>query len=248
MRISLRRTAIAAAFLLSTAGALPVRAQEFRNLDFEASVLETGATTTFARVPGWTFSGEEPFPNPYGNDSLFFGVHIGLVPLQRMASDLVDANAPPPLQGHFSVYMGPAPHLDSTALFPWMEQTGRIPDNARSIRLAGDLDPLFVRDPSRPGWRLTLGGTEIPLIELPNGVVSGDVSALAGSTLPLRIAIDQSYHLNMGGGQIRTQFLFDSIRFSPLEFTEVPEPAGGLIALATLTAYALTLHRRGRDT
>jgi hypothetical protein len=233
-------TAFCMVTIISTHAA---RGQEFQNLDFEASVVETGETFTFARVPGWTFSGEETFSQPFGTDALFFGVHIGLVPLQRMASDLVDANGPPPTQGHFSVWMGPAPHQDYAALFPWIEQSGRVPTEARSIRLAGQLDPLFVRDPSLRGWHLTLGGTEIPLIELPNGVLSGDVTALAGSTVPLRIAIDQSYHLAVHGSKIRTNFLFDAIRFSPLEFTEVPEPAGGLLATIGLASYALVSHR-----
>ncbi len=169
-----------------------------------------------------------------------------------MATDLVTQPpflvGPPPIQGHFSVHMGPAPHQDYAALFPWMEQTGRVPADAQSIRLAGQLDPLNLGAPSRRGWHLTLGGTEIPLIELPGGVLSGDVTALAGMTVPLRITIDQSYYRDLGfGGKQRTNFLFDAIRFSPLQFTEVAEPAGGVMMMLGLTAHALSSRRRLRS-
>lgn len=248
MRITISRWAAATAVcLVSFILSATVLAQEFQNLDFEASVIQTSDPFIFAKVPGWSFSGEELFEGPH--DTLFFGIHIGDVPLQRMATDLVTEPpllvGPLPIQGHFSVHMGPAPHQDYAPNFPWMQQTGRVPSGARSIRMAGQLDPLNLGDPSRRGWHLTLGGTEIPLIALPNGVLSGDVTALAGTTAPLRITIDQSYYRDLGfGGKQRTNFLFDAIRFSPLEYTEVPEPTSSLLAMIGLATHALSSRRR----
>jgi hypothetical protein len=244
-----RWTALTAAYLATLITADAARGQAFQNLDFEASILESDGGRPFARAPGWNFSGEgDPFST---GDVVYLGLHLGLIPLQRMATDLVEVSRtpPPPIQGHFSLFMGPAPHEDTMALFPWMEQTGQVPADARSIRLAGDIDPFLIRssDPSRSGWQLMLGGIEIPLIELPNGVISGDVSAHAGTLTALRIAIDASYYLELPppGGQLRTNFMFDALRFSPLHYTVVPEPGSSALAFISLAAYGIrSRHRR----
>jgi hypothetical protein len=245
MRVtSLRSLTLLSACLPSLISADSARGQAFQNLDFEASVLSQNSTFgPSVHALGWSFSGEDQGPTA---DRLSLGIHIGDVPLQRMATDLVTIPrpTPPPIQGHFSVYMGPAPYRDWAPLFPWMEQTGQIPSDARSIRLLGELDPFGLRqtDPSRVGWHLTLGGSEIPLIELPGGILSGDVTAFAGTTAALRIAMDDTYRHELMG---RTNFMFDALRFSPLHYTVLPEPGSCVVALICLAAYRMRWrHRR----
>jgi hypothetical protein len=238
-----RWTALTAACLASLITADAARGQAFQNLDFESSIIEPNPSGLNVRAPGWNFSGEDQGPTA---DRLRHGIHIGDVPLQRIATDLVASPrpGPPPIQGHFSIYMGPAPYRDWAPLFPWMEQTGQIPSDARSIRLLGKLDPFGLRqtDPSRAGWHLTLGGTEIPLVELPGGLVSGDVTAFAGTTATLRIAMDDTYMHELIG---RTNFMFDALRFSPLHYTVVPEPGSSVAALIGMSAYGMrSRHRR----
>ena len=241
-----RWTALTAACLVTLIAADAVRGQAFQNLDFESSIVEPNPSGLNVRALGWNFSGEDRGPTA---DRLRLGLHIGTVPLQRMATDLASGPrpGPPPIQGHFSVIMGPQTFPEPTALFPWMEQTGQIPSNARSIRLMGDQDPLIMDNgPSPVGWHLTLGGTEIPLIKLPNGILSGDVSSLAGTLNTLRIAIDPMYYRDVGGGaKLRVpHFFFDAIRFSPLHYTVVPEPVSSVLALICLAAYGMRSRQR----
>jgi hypothetical protein len=213
--------------------------QAFRNLDFESSILES---PDIVRAIGWNFSGEEGiFPQ---GDAIYTGLHIGLVPYQRMLTDLVMVPGSPPLpiQGHFSVLMGGPPFGPSGDGGPWMEQTGRIPTLSRFIRLLGDQDPWGHRgsDPTATAWRLTIDGTEIPLTELDGSptTLSGDISAFAGSVRTLRIAINGNYALYVNGNAVsRPHSIFDRIQFFP-----VPEFNSAI--LLTVAGFALPMLRR----
>jgi hypothetical protein len=208
------------------------RAQEFQNLDFEASVLEidTGMTQ-FVRAPGWRFSGE------YGDgvgERIELGLHIGDIPFQRMLTDLATGpvTAPPPVQGHFSVLMGARPFGEASGNVPWMEQTGLVPPTAKFFRLPGNQDPLGLRatDPTKSSWRFTIDGAEIPMTRA-DGLVSADVSAYAGTVRTLRIAIDGTYETPPIFGD-RIKVIFDS-----MEFVLVPEPTTASLGI-TLSAVA----------
>jgi hypothetical protein len=103
---------------------------------------------------------------------------------------------------------------------------------------------LRATNPDAAAWRLSLGGTEVQLVKLPGGILSGDISSHAGVVRTLRLQID-AYEQEVAGAKLRTNSTFDSIRFSPLEFTETPEPAGATLAVLALGA-ALMRRTRGR--
>ena len=237
--------------LVSIADAM-VLAAEFQNLNFENVVLDTTSSgdpynLPFALdVPGWSFSDPQP--------TFLFG-HLGSTPQQYLSTDLyTDGSGQPigaPLEGHYSVAMGVGfsdPSCGSGGMAcvwtgPWIEQVGDVPTDAKSIRLLGVLDPLFLGE--QPGMEGTsafyvfLNGTKIPLTTLPSGQLTGDVSAFAGTTSTLRIELNADYRLmTMGPGDL--VHLVDAI-----EFTPAPEPTSAALTILSLCV-AATMRLRTR--
>jgi len=226
------------AALMVAVGPLP--AAEFQNLDFEDVVLNppNGSNPfdlpTVVDLPGWSLSHFDP-PGLLP--------HIGGMPQQFLSTSLFnDDSGEPigvPLEGGYSLVMGlgysdPLCGSEGIACVwqsPWVEQTGDVPADAKSIRLLGTLDPLFLGElPGIEGiaaFHVFLAGTQIPLNQLPSGQLSGDISAFAGTTSTLRIELNVDYRTtSMGPGEIG--HLVDAIEFV------VPEPMSSVLALLGL--------------
>jgi hypothetical protein len=108
--------------------------------------------------------------------------------------------------------------------------------------LLGALDPYFLHESpgiSAPAFHVLINGIEIPLLELPNGQASGDVSMFAGSIATLRIELDIDYRIAGDGPGDRP------LQFDAIEFTPAPEPTTmSLSAIGLAGIAALRLRRR----
>jgi hypothetical protein len=76
-------------------------------------------------------------------------------------------------------------------------------------------------------------------------MVSADVSAFAGTVVTLKFALDPLHYDPTGTIHLgdQTSGLLDDIRFSTLDYTIIPEPAGIFLALLSLGLAAVTCRR-----
>jgi hypothetical protein len=219
--------------LLGAVGVIePIHAAAFQNLDFEDTVVvDLGGdvpTWVVTSVPGWSFS----LWNPPG-----LGYHIAALPQQFLANDLLPAELTwPPLEGHFSAAMATEPDCNGgdcvTPIAPFISQSGDVPAGTRSIRMLATNPRPYVlpgeaQEPT--AWFLSLGGVEIPMIEVKPGLFSGDATAFAGSLAELRIGLNADYvayiHFGSSLSPVYSRGTFDDVEFSPLRFDVVPEGA-----------------------
>jgi len=233
-----------ACLLLAACNPSNVSAQAFVNLDFETVVLASDpmppAFGSVISVPGWTFSEHNP-PQ--------FEPNLSSQPQQFLITD--NFGLPPsyigaPFEGHYSVgfvegYYAP----DNTPIGPSVSQTGLIPAGTKSVRFAGGGGYLGGNESL---WIVSINGTPVPITRFadgtifgtyPNytGILSADISAFAGTTATLKFALDPTHNIPIG--PLETSGVLDAIRFSPLEYTEVPEPTSIILALLSLALFAL---------
>jgi hypothetical protein len=228
-----------ALLLIVSAGAPRARSQAFVNLNFEQVVLADPPLMFYGSVldvPGWTFSHISP-PQLAG--------HLGSSPQQFLVNDLIPPVWPPwgLLEGHFSLYLeeGTLPPDFNQSVGPWIEQAGLVPAGARSVRFRQSHAPYV---PGDTPWIISLDGTELVNAPLPGGILSADVTALAGGVHTLRIAIDPTFDIPAGPNLFNSLGVVDAIYFSPLEYTVAPEPNGAFLACLAVIASNFTRKRR----
>ena len=234
------RSVLAALALSAVSVSEPTRAAAFENLNFENVVVDPNSggnpfgLPTVIGVPGWSFSHASP-------PQLLW--HIGNTPQQFLSSDLyTDDNGIPigtPLEGHYSLAMSLG-FSDATCgingipcewIGPSVEQTGDVPAGSKMIRLFGAIDPLTL---NAVAMYVTLNGVDIPLSLLPNGQVTGDVSAFAETTSTLKIQLNAEYRTPDTAPDMGS-YLIDAI-----EFTSAPEPASAaLLAMGIIGVAAI---------
>ncbi|MEZ4281598.1 MAG: PEP-CTERM sorting domain-containing protein [Myxococcota bacterium] len=140
-----------------------------------------------------------------------------------------------PLEGEYSLYLQGGTRPGGTI---YIEQRGDVPIDARSIR--------FQASPSNHGrlsdLRLSADGLPLaPIIEVGadgrSRWLAADVSAWAGRTIDLRIAV----FADPSGGYDETNVLLDAIEFSALP---IPEPGSASLLGVGLTILAYGRRRR----
>ena len=192
----------------------------FQNLDFETFVPLSPSEPFFGTLPGW------------GRSS--FITHAGLNSRNYLTNDFA-------LAGDISIILetGYVTDPNNGELLdplmpeaPGISQTGVVPDNSRSIRLLADTDP--VRD-FNTIWAVTLGGSQIALMEISPGEFGGDFSpSLAGTTQTLSIRMIPPD----GDEPVFNLATFDNISFSAQAVSSVPEPSSTLVLIAGLLGLA----------
>jgi hypothetical protein len=201
-------------------------AQNFVNLDFERATIAPTLPGHYGPLvadpalafPGWTMG---PGGVTYPNYTLYNNLTLGSVAEVLIGPDFPNAIGYTPLQGNYSALLQFGPSVYGT---PSLSQTGRVPAYARSI--------TFLVSGAHNDARVTLGGVNIPLINLDGGRVAGDISAFAGQVEPLTFSTT-SYHGNW--------LYFDDIVFSP---TVVPEPSQLWIVVSAVIGFTILRARR----
>lgn len=208
--------------LLGAGLALSAAAQEFVNLDFDATTVDP-ATPMFTfldwsdAAPGWNHSdGENTGHLTFGSTHLGFSQTYALLPERLDPAGIAwDGFA---LAMRSGTLFEHEPRGDF--VFTYVAQTGRVPFAAQTLTLLANSDE----------FRVTLDQQYVPMS--PTGLAgewSGDVSAWAGQLVELRIE-----HISSPVGQ-PDDLVLDEIRFLP-----VPEPStfvlGGLGLLAVAAA------------
>ena len=230
-----------------------VAAQAFQNLDFESVVLNSEPVPPFdiygkvASVPGWTFSEFNP-PE--------LGPHLSSQPQLFLITDnfgFEPSYLGPPVQGHYSVGLQEGYYFpDNTQFGPSISQTGMIPAGAKSVRFFGAGGFLGGAESL---WIVSINGVPVPTERFSDGTffgypaytgtVSADVSAYAGTIATLQIALDHTNDLPLGPMFAHeTRAVLDAVRFSPLEYTVVPEPTSIILALVSLGLVGLKSRRK----
>jgi hypothetical protein len=280
MRSLFRLCAVVGLISVVAASQQKASGQAFQNLNFEQTVVSQLFGSDIATVSAWRFSDEIPLGPPIASppgtpivttNVLRIGIHLGFDPLQRTVYSPTPTFPPLPfpfpptspptatffntsVEGQFSILMRSSLWDFAAGLHPWMEQTGVVPAGTQSIRLqsVSDLGSIATSD----GWSLTMDGVSVPVIKLPDGRYSGDISAHAGMVRTMRIAINTAYGADLlPGAPPGTRILehpfykFDAFHFSPLAFNQTPEPSSATLLLVGMASLMRRRERsRRRDT
>jgi len=190
----------------------------FQNLDFEQATVPPTPVNGYGdevdpalAFPGWSVSASTS-TNPLCRLYTLYNS-------QTLDSPAVDLFGPlfpngmgyPSLQGLYSAALQ---YSGFFRVFPYLSQTGLVPDDARSIS---------VLVPSGTDWwqwpSVNLNGVYIPLTPIGDGRVGGDVTAFAGTTADLTLSTG-------------TYFAY----FDDVQFSDQPIPEPGVLGLAALGA------------
>jgi hypothetical protein len=189
----------------------------FQNLNFEQAAAP-GAPTPVGgwgdsvdpalAFPGWTVG-----PTNHGIYSavtVYNDLSLGAPAVCLMGPNFPNAAGYSALQGSYSVllqYFGIGPDYA-----PRLSQTGLVPADARSISFLVGRSDITV----------SLGGVNIPLVQVAGGRLAGDVTAFAGSTVQLTFSTTADNPPGQGDWAY-----FDDVVFSS---SPIPEP-GTLVLL-----------------
>jgi hypothetical protein len=191
----------------------------FRNLDFGLSQVPTSTvpnTSVDASIafPFWTLSG-----GPIQISSVLYnGMTLGSLSVDLLSPDDPGGNGGIP--GDYTAVL----QAGFPGSFASIAQTAQIPSGVMSL--------LFLATPPKlAGWEITIGGRNIPVVEVTAGSrfneYGANISAFAGMTEELRFT--QLFTSGIGGSMWLGQ-----IQFSPVA---VPEPCSvGLVSLGALFA------------
>jgi hypothetical protein len=222
--------------------------QAFQNLDFETVTFSQQPNpnehyAALATLPGWTF-------HQRATNQLNLEPHLGGNPQTFLITDNFGyAETPPwphlpPAQGHYSIYLQEGINSpDPTQIGPAVSQTGLIPEGSSSVRFYGgggvwaggeNLWIVSINSVPVPTKRFVIG--EFLGHPVYSSTVAADVSSFAGSVVTLTIAIDPTHDLaSMNPQQSHdTGGVLDDVRFSTLDYTIIPEPAGIVLVLVSL--------------
>jgi hypothetical protein len=224
----MRLKAILIAGLLLAAAAVPgrVAAAPFVNLDFEQAVVPAGTPPSQSFIAGAAFPGWTPRIGSVIQTTVYYDeAGIGEPALVIYDNESVAGLGFVPLmQGQRGAILIRDPSSDIGGS---LSQFGDVPSDARSLRLLADTFR------ARP--KVTLGGQDVPLTLLSVsgafgdiGLYAGDVTAMAGETLELRLG---------SSGAVSP---IDGLAFSP---QPVPEPACMLL-IASSGVWLIRIHRQ----
>lgn len=206
-----------------------LRAQEFTNLDFEASYVVSsypssyGFDTGRARVPGWTAYHAWEAANYLGGTELWYNNET----LDAANASLLGVNYlwQPAIVGSFSILLkgGTASSAQYGTSGVGLGQVGQIPAMAKSITFIG-LNQNFLQ--------VSFGGQRLSFFTLASSGnrtrYGADVSGYAGQVGELL------FHLPISSGPESIEGFLDHIRFSP---EAIPEP--NTLGLAVICASCL---------
>jgi hypothetical protein len=183
--------------------------QDFVDLNFEdatVSPTEPGQLGSFVdptiAFPGWQVSNAVCFYND---------VSLGSQAVCLMGPDFSNFFGLSPLEGSYSVLM--MTFSNSVGSRPILSQTGLIPADAKSITFLAGTGALTGTRATNA--LVTIGGVNIPIVPLPDGLFAGDVSAFAGSVEGL------TFSTTIVSRDV-TELYFDDVTFSTMA---IPEPS-----------------------
>jgi hypothetical protein len=222
---------LSAAAFAQTATAAP-----FGNLDFEMAA--EGDTS----LPDWLGGRIGANDPPYAGDETIgpiaaTGRHFNGVCLGSRCAGVVNSEVIVPefrpLEGEYSILLQGGTLPGGTI---YIEQTGDVPVDARSIRFRASTPYTGGR---LSDLRLSVDGLPLaPIVEIGadsrSRLLAADLSAWAGRSITLRIAV----YADPSGGYSETNALLDAIEFSA---SPIPEPGS-----ASLLGLGLALLARGR--
>jgi hypothetical protein len=231
------------------------RAQEFQNLDFEQAMPELPGYPGDDRyryaanvLPHWLV---DAFPGSNGAYPVVYnsGGHIGDFPplVHVFGGDGVSTDSPTLINHYRAVAGNYSAALDPRSTWTSLQQTGLIPEGARSLRFFGTIVEWPPSDWAYGDVDVSLNSVSLPIHEL--GPVVGATyrqttdqqvfqygvnipPGLAGTTATLRFYAE-------GGSGLSPFLVLDDIQFSPVA---IPEPA--TLSLAAISGVALITVRR----